>query len=249
MPLTDEQAKQIKAQLLQQIAKLPQNQQGQLRQYISAMSPQQLEQFLIKNGMLKPGQDLSSEAQESESKSSPSKSQPKQKMSDCIYCNLANKLIQSFALYEDKDYLAVLEINPFSQGHTIIIPKKHVKETKSLKSKAFAVANRLGKHIVKKLKGLKAESFTLTTSADLKHAIINIIPLYKNQPLNEERKALSPKELQELAIKIGSIEKRKSPKANSSSAQKQRQNQNSKSLPLNQAKVQSAIIKFNRRIP
>ena len=44
---------------------------------------------------------------------------------DCIFCAIAAGEIPSFKIYEDELVLAYLDINPFSKGHTLVIPKRH----------------------------------------------------------------------------------------------------------------------------
>jgi histidine triad (HIT) family protein len=44
---------------------------------------------------------------------------------DCVFCNIIVKKIPSKILYENNDTIAFLDIFPMSQGHTIVIPKKH----------------------------------------------------------------------------------------------------------------------------
>lgn len=223
MPITDEQATNIKEQILKQIENFPEDKREQIKEYVLGMNNEQLEEFIIKNKLIN-----NSEKPPMQGKSSAG--------SECVMCMLANKQIESLAIYEDKDYLAALEINPISQGHIILIPKKHIKETKQLKSKALTIADKIGKHLVKQL---GAENFQISTSDEIKHAIINIIPTYKNQKPNNERKPADKKELQELAIKIGQIKIRQS----RPSIKKEKKN---KSEIKSQS---SSIIKLPRRIP
>ena len=44
---------------------------------------------------------------------------------DCIFCAIACGEIPSFKIYEDDLVLAYLDINPFTKGHTLVIPKGH----------------------------------------------------------------------------------------------------------------------------
>jgi histidine triad (HIT) family protein len=44
---------------------------------------------------------------------------------DCIFCKIVKKEIPAHIVYEDTNFLAFLDINPLSPGHTLIIPKKH----------------------------------------------------------------------------------------------------------------------------
>lgn len=46
-------------------------------------------------------------------------------MTDCIFCKIANKEIPANIVYEDADFIAFLDINPLSPGHTLVVPKKH----------------------------------------------------------------------------------------------------------------------------
>ncbi|MFT4308970.1 MAG: HIT family protein [Candidatus Woesearchaeota archaeon] len=46
-------------------------------------------------------------------------------MKDCIFCKIIAKEIPSAIIYEDREYIAFLDINPVNKGHTLVIPKKH----------------------------------------------------------------------------------------------------------------------------
>ena len=44
----------------------------------------------------------------------------------CIFCNIASGKIPAKSVYSDDKVNAVLDINPASDGHILLIPKKHV---------------------------------------------------------------------------------------------------------------------------
>ena len=44
---------------------------------------------------------------------------------NCVFCAIAAGEIPSFKVYEDDVVLAYLDINPFSKGHVLVIPKEH----------------------------------------------------------------------------------------------------------------------------
>ena len=46
-------------------------------------------------------------------------------MEDCLFCKLVKGEIPSKKIYEDEYVLAFLDIEPVSEGHTLVIPKKH----------------------------------------------------------------------------------------------------------------------------
>ncbi|MHA1240927.1 MAG: HIT family protein [Promethearchaeota archaeon] len=51
---------------------------------------------------------------------------------DCIFCKIIVKEIPSKILYENDYTIAFLDIFPISQGHTIVIPKKHFTNLKTI---------------------------------------------------------------------------------------------------------------------
>lgn len=44
---------------------------------------------------------------------------------DCIFCKIANGQIPSRTLYEDDDFRVILDLNPVTKGHALILPKDH----------------------------------------------------------------------------------------------------------------------------
>lgn len=49
-------------------------------------------------------------------------------MSDCIFCKIIDGTIPSVKVYEDEHVYAFLDITPLAKGHTLLIPKQHVKD-------------------------------------------------------------------------------------------------------------------------
>ena len=46
-------------------------------------------------------------------------------MKNCIFCKIISGEIPSFKIWEDKEFLAILDINPNVKGMTILLSKKH----------------------------------------------------------------------------------------------------------------------------
>ncbi|MCA1988443.1 MAG: HIT family protein, partial [Desulfarculus sp.] len=44
---------------------------------------------------------------------------------DCIFCQIVNKKIPAFRIYEDERSLAIADINPVTEGHVLVLPKNH----------------------------------------------------------------------------------------------------------------------------
>ncbi|MCR1834627.1 HIT family protein [Oceanobacillus caeni] len=47
---------------------------------------------------------------------------------DCIFCKIINGDIPSAKVYEDEHVYAFLDISQVTKGHTLVIPKTHVKD-------------------------------------------------------------------------------------------------------------------------
>ncbi len=44
---------------------------------------------------------------------------------NCIFCKIASKEIPAKIVHEDSDCICILDINPASEGHILVFPKKH----------------------------------------------------------------------------------------------------------------------------
>jgi len=43
----------------------------------------------------------------------------------CVFCAIVAGEAPAIRIYEDDDYLAILDIRPFTRGHTLVLPKRH----------------------------------------------------------------------------------------------------------------------------
>jgi histidine triad (HIT) family protein len=44
---------------------------------------------------------------------------------NCVFCKIASKEIPAKIIHEDEDTICILDINPASEGHILVYPKKH----------------------------------------------------------------------------------------------------------------------------
>lgn len=51
---------------------------------------------------------------------------------DCIFCKIIEGEIPSYQIYEDEHVMAFLDITQGTPGHTLVIPKNHVKNVYEL---------------------------------------------------------------------------------------------------------------------
>ena len=107
-------------------------------------------------------------------------------MKDCIFCKIINGDIPCMKVYEDDVCLAYLDINPDSDGHTLIIPKKHYKDIYDIPNDTLAHIYEVAKKIMKLLEEkLGCDGFTLLQNngsiQEVKHYHLHIKPYYNDK--------------------------------------------------------------------
>lgn len=161
--LSEEQAEDIKKQLIEQVEKsFPEDKKSFAISRINSMDSEQLETFLAENNLVT-GQ---------------------KKGNECIFCSIVFGEIPSYKIKENSDSIAVLEINPISKGHSLIIPKAHVTKKENLSEKTLELAKEISKKISSKLKPKNVEIYNSNLFG---HEIINILPIYSNENSNSPR--------------------------------------------------------------
>lgn len=70
---------------------------------------------------------------------------------NCIFCKLASGEIPTATLYEDEDFRVILDANPASKGHALILPKEHYANLYELDDELASKALVLAKKMITKL--------------------------------------------------------------------------------------------------
>lgn len=106
---------------------------------------------------------------------------------DCIFCKIAAGEIPSNTLYEDDLFRVILDLNPASKGHALVIPKDHYANIfeldEQVAGKAIQVAKKVGTRMVDIL---KADGLNLlqnngeVAGQTVFHFHMHIIPRYEN---------------------------------------------------------------------
>ena len=109
---------------------------------------------------------------------------------DCIFCKIINGEIPCYKVYEDDIVLAFLDINPSSNGHTLIIPKKHYKDITDIDNETVSHIFDVTRIIKKKLEDkLGIDGLTLIQNngdvQEVKHFHLHLRPYYKNNKLEK----------------------------------------------------------------
>ncbi|RFZ46711.1 HIT-like protein [Mycobacterium marinum] len=67
----------------------------------------------------------------------------------CVFCAIAAGEAPAIRIYEDDNYLAILDIRPFTRGHTLVLPKKHTVDLTDTPPETLAQMATIGQRIAK----------------------------------------------------------------------------------------------------
>lgn len=128
---------------------------------------------------------------------------------NCIFCAIAAGEIPSFKVYEDDLVLAYLDINPFSKGHTLVIPKAHSEGLLDTSDETLATIIARVKKVAAHLKtALPCDGFNIlqnngaAAGQTVMHVHFHIVPRYGDEPLSFESHKGDMDELKALAEKV-----------------------------------------------
>lgn len=111
---------------------------------------------------------------------------------NCIFCKIIAGEIPSRTIYEDEDFKVILDANPASKGHALILPKNHCANIydidEDLLSKAAILAKKLAAHISDQLNcdGLNIlQNNGEVAGQTVFHFHIHLIPRYRDMKNND----------------------------------------------------------------
>ncbi|BAV42789.1 HIT family protein [Mycobacterium ulcerans] len=67
----------------------------------------------------------------------------------CVFCAIAAGEAPAIRIYEDDNCLAILDIRPFTRGHTLVLPKKHTVDLTDIPPETLAQMATIGQRIAK----------------------------------------------------------------------------------------------------
>jgi histidine triad (HIT) family protein len=113
-------------------------------------------------------------------------------MKNCVFCAMVEEKAPCYKIYEDNLSFAILDINPFSKGHCLVLPKRHVPwwhdlteaENVSLFSMAKKVADQL-------MRVLKPDFVCMyARGRRIPHTHVFLVPTYSGDVLDKFFNAL-----------------------------------------------------------
>jgi len=106
---------------------------------------------------------------------------------NCIFCDIAKRKVPSYVVKRTKEALAILDINPDKEGHTLIIPRKHHDDIASVDPKTLKEMVFLAQWVVQKLRSefgqedIHIESWNGGAVQDPRHFHIHVCAEYAGE--------------------------------------------------------------------
>ena len=105
-------------------------------------------------------------------------------MDNCIFCKIISGEIPSKKIYEDDNVIVILDLHPACDGHSLIIPKKHITDMIEMDcetiNKVWDVTKKLTPTLMEKM---NATALSLRVnygdSQEIKHFHMHLLPNYQ----------------------------------------------------------------------
>lgn len=107
---------------------------------------------------------------------------------DCLFCRIIAGQIPSKQIYTDDDVLAFLDINPWQEGHSLVIPRRHVTDALADDAVLAEISPAVVKvgNLLKEKLGATACNILTNAGADsgqeVFHVHVHVIPRYADNP-------------------------------------------------------------------
>lgn len=120
----------------------------------------------------------------------------------CLFCRIVKGEIPSYKIYEDKDFLAFLDIFPKTTGHTLVIPKLHCQWVWDYPKAGeyWEIVTKIANHL-RKVSGEQVRA--LVFGFDVPHSHIHLLPGKIDKFTGEKR---ADDEMQAIRAKFSMLE-------------------------------------------
>ncbi len=123
-----------------------------------------------------------------------------------IFSRIIAGEIPSYKIAEDENYYAFLDINPLTEGHTLVVPKKEIDYIFDLDDQTLAGMVLFAKRVAAKIKCKITCSRVamVVLGMEIPHAHIHLIPIQNENDVDfhREKLHLTPEEFQEIANRV-----------------------------------------------
>jgi len=114
----------------------------------------------------------------------------------CIFCQIIRKEKPANIIYEDDRTIAFLDIRPISEGHTLVVPKKHYRDIHEIPDKEAAYLFKVAKNVATAVeKGVNADGISIfqnngrAAGQVIFHIHVHIVPRFEGQKTSYRRNA------------------------------------------------------------
>ncbi len=113
-------------------------------------------------------------------------------MTDCIFCKIINGEAPSKTVYEDDIIKVIMNINPCTNGHLLVLPKKHYVNVLDIDDEVISHCFKIIKNNLYPLlkEKLNCEGLTISENneygQEIRHFHIHLTPRYPNDMLDYE---------------------------------------------------------------
>ena len=111
-----------------------------------------------------------------------------------VFTKIVNGEIPAYKVAEDDRFLAFLDINPLTEGHTLVIPKQETDYIFDLPADQFTGLHLFSQKVAKALESVVEckRIGVAVIGLEVPHAHIHLIPLQSVQDINFSKPKLSP---------------------------------------------------------
>lgn len=100
---------------------------------------------------------------------------------ETIFTKIIKREIPASIIYEDENTIAILDINPFEKGHTLVIPKKPYEKIANMPENEYLELQKVVLKITKNMKSkLNTNIATLVYGEEIAHVHIHLFPITPN---------------------------------------------------------------------
>lgn len=141
----------------------------------------------------------------------------KQKSMGCVFCSIIKRQLPASFIYEDDKVAAFLDIHPITDGHVLIIPKRHEAQFGNLTEDEAAYLFRIARRVLKAIQEseIKCEGANIFLSdgpiagQEVMHTHLHIAPRYQGDGQRVGFNHSDPEQyprarLDQIALKIAS---------------------------------------------
>lgn len=101
----------------------------------------------------------------------------------CVFCDIANKKINAYTVYENDNIIAFLDYEPINEGHILLIPKKHYLDVDELPKELLTEIMETSQRLVTAIKKVyKPDGYSIMQNGgafnDVGHYHLHVFPRY-----------------------------------------------------------------------